>query len=71
MAIFLSEAEVRNWAYGIAGAPERDLTLWVELVAPNADAELAANLATLAHDIRCCTHKHIPKGISYRWLKNI
>ena len=54
--ILLSEAEVRNWAHGLAGAPERDPSLWIELVAPNADAELAANLVTLAHDIRCCTN---------------
>ena len=54
--ILLSEVEVRYWAHGLAGAPERDPSLWIELVAPNADAELAANLATLAHDIRCCTN---------------
>ena len=40
----LSESEVRDWAQGLAGAPERDPSPWTELVAPHADAELAARL---------------------------
>ncbi len=48
----LSEADVRDWARGLAGAPERDPSSWVELVAPDADVELAARLVAHAHDTR-------------------
>ena len=48
----LSEADVRDWAQGLAGAPERDPSSWVELVAPDADAKLVAQLVALAHDTR-------------------
>ena len=48
----LSESDVRDWAQGLAGAPERDPSPWAELVAPHANAELAARLVALAHDTR-------------------
>ena len=50
--VALSEAEVRDWALGFAGAPERDPGAWARLVAPGADAALHARLADLAREIR-------------------
>ena len=48
----LSETDVRDWAQGLAGAPERDPSVWAELVAPAAGSELVACLVALAHDTR-------------------
>ena len=48
----VSEAGARDWAEGLAGAPERDPAGWAELVAPGADADLTTRLIALAHEVR-------------------
>jgi Xaa-Pro aminopeptidase len=47
-----SVADIRDWAEGLAGAPARDPSAWIEMVAPGAAPELSKHLATFAEGIR-------------------